>query len=93
MGLVLFRIKVLPSEAGVDLDAMAKSIESKLPAKMAIRTRGKEPIAFGLEALLLDIQAPEEDGVSDSLEDSIRSANLVGDVQILGVSKLSTSLK
>jgi len=88
-----FRVKILPSDAEADLDRVARSVESKLPPGMTLTGHAKEPIAFGLEALLLEIVGPDEEGVSDRLEEALRSAEAVGNVQILGVSRLSTTLK
>lgn len=93
MGSLLFRMKILPSETGVNLDSLVKTVQSKLPSEMQVKTSRKEPIAFGLEALLLDITAPDEEGMGDKLEKTLGSIDSVGNIEMVGVSRLSTSLK
>lgn len=93
MGSVLIRFKVLPKEATTDLEEMARSIEQKLPQGATIRRVEKEPIAFGLFALILDIQAAEEEGTMEKLETTLRSSEHVGEIDVVGVSRLSTKLK
>ncbi|MBI2183926.1 MAG: elongation factor 1-beta [Thaumarchaeota archaeon] len=93
MGSLVFRMKVLPSDTGIDLDALVKTVQSKLPSEMQVRSSRREPIAFGLEALLLDITAPDEEGMGDKLEKALGGIDSVGNVEMVGVSRLSTSVK
>lgn len=86
-------MKVLPSDTGIDLDALVKTVQSKLPSEMQVRSSRREPIAFGLEALLLDITAPDEEGMGDKLEKALGGIDSVGNVEMVGVSRLSTSVK
>jgi translation elongation factor EF-1beta len=51
-----------------------------------------EPIAFGLSAIIVDIVAPEEEGVIDKVEQSVATVPLVGQSELMGVSRLSSRL-
>jgi elongation factor 1-beta len=90
MGMLLARMKILPKEVGTDLKKMTSSIEMVLPKGALIRKVDEDPIAFGLVALLLDIQVEEKEGAVDRVEEAVKKAELVSEVEIKGISKLST---
>lgn len=90
MGLLIAKMKVLPKEVGTDLKKMTSSIEKVLPKGSVIKKVGEEPIAFGLVALLLDIQVEEKEGAVDRVEEAIKKAELVSEIEVKGISKLST---
>jgi elongation factor 1-beta len=92
MGLLLARIKVLPTEADLDMNKVFESIQSNLPGEMIIKRRIEEPIAYGLVALVLDVQIPEKDGIMESLENAVRLSEFVSEIEVLGISKLSTKI-
>lgn len=89
---VLIRLKVLPDDVSVSLDELAEKIMSRLPEGSLLLRRFKEPIAFGLSALILDIRMKESEGTLDRLESSVRDVEHVSQVDVVGVSRLSTSL-
>ncbi len=92
MGSVLVRLKVLPDDISVSLDELAEKISSNLPQGSALLRRSQEPIAFGLSALILDVKVSEGEGILDRLESSIKEVEHVSQVDIIGVSRFSTSL-
>ena len=92
MGSVLVRLKVLPDDISVSLDDLAEQVSSKLPQGSILLRRDKEPIAFGLSALILDVKVSEGEGILDRLESSIKEVEHVSQVDIIGVSRFSTSL-
>ena len=91
MGSVLVRLKVLPDDISIPLDAIAEQISRKLPAGSILVRSAQEPIAFGLSALILDVKVSEEEGILDRLESSIRGVEHVSQVDIIGVSRFSTA--
>jgi elongation factor 1-beta len=93
MGSLIVRMKVLPTDAGINSEDLVESIRGKLPVGMAVKNASEEPIAFGLVASILDIQMEEKDGAMDSLEEAVRSSDLVSQLDVLGISRDSTSLK
>ena len=92
MGSVLVRLKVLPDDVSVSLDELAEQISLRLPKGSSLLRKAKEPIAFGLSALILDIKVGEGEGTLDSLESSIKDVKHVSQVDVIGVSRFSTSL-
>lgn len=92
MGSVLIRLKVLPDDVSVSLDELAEQISVKLPQGSFLLRKAKEPIAFGLSALILDIKVAEGEGTLDRLESSIKEVEHVSQVDVVGVSRFSTSL-
>jgi elongation factor 1-beta len=92
MGSYVVRIKVLPTEANVDLDKIVESIKGSLGADMQIRGKKFEPIAFGLSAIILDVVAPEEEGSIDRVEKCVSGAPMVGQIEMMGISRMSSRL-
>ena len=84
------KMKVLPKEVGTDLKEMVASIEKVLPKGAVIKSTGEEPIAFGLVALLLDILVEEREGAVDRVEEAVKTSELVSEIEVKGISKLST---
>jgi len=93
MGLLLVRLKILPKDVDVKSSELIDSVKRVLPEDMSVVREGEEPIAFGLVASILDVQVEERDGVMDDLEDSVHSSSLVSQIEVLGVSRMSTRLK
>jgi len=92
LGSVLVRLKVLPDDVSVSLDELAEQISLKLPKGSSLLRKAEEPIAFGLSALILDIKVGESEGTLDSLESSIKEVKHVSQVDVIGLSRFSTSL-
>jgi translation elongation factor aEF-1 beta len=91
MGSVLVKLKILPDDVSVPLEDLAERIGRNLPQGSTIIRRSQEPIAFGLSALILYVKVAEEEGILDRLESAIREVEHVSQVDIIGVSRSSTS--
>ena len=74
------------------MNEVFESVQTNLHGEMIIKRRVEEPIAFGLVALVLDIQIPEKDGIMESLENAVRLSEFVSEIEVLGISKLSTKI-
>jgi len=92
MGSYVIRVKVLPGDTSTDHQEIINSVAGRLPSFASLKGHEIEPIAFGLSAIILDIVAPEEDGVVDRVEQSVSSAPLVGQCELMGVSRQSSRL-
>jgi elongation factor 1-beta len=92
MGSYVIRLKVLPQDASTEHHKIVESVANALPAGAEIKGQRIEPIAFGLSAIILDVVTPEEDGIVDKVEHSISNAPLVGQYELIGVSKMSSKL-
>lgn len=92
MGSYVIRMKVLPEDTSTEHQKIIDSVKSKLPSFAQVRSLRIEPIAFGLSAIILDVVAPEEEGTIDKVEQAVSSAPLVGQVETMGVSRMSSKL-
>jgi len=82
MGRVVMLIRVMPVDSEVNLDELAEKIRKELPIEFKIVSTSREPIGFGMESLIVGISVPEEEGVTDRLEEYLRSIEGVGEVQV-----------
>ena len=92
MGSYVIRLKLLPQDTTTDHQKIVDSVAALLPKPAQIRGHKIEPIAFGLSAVIVDVVAPEEDGVIDKIEEIVSKAPLVGQYELIGVSRMSSKL-
>lgn len=92
MGSYVIRLKLLPQDTTTDPQKIVDSVSGVLPKPVQIRGQKVEPIAFGLSAVIVDIVAPEEEGVIDKIEEVVSKAPLVGQYELIGVSRMSSRL-
>jgi len=77
----------------MDPNIISQSIQKNLPSNMEVKRVVGEPIAFGLEATIMDLLIEEKEGEIDLLENVIQSSDLVSQLEIIGVSRFSTNIK
>jgi elongation factor 1-beta len=83
MAEVIVGLKVLPKTIDVDLDKLEKEIKNAIsPERMQ-----REPIAFGLVAILVTKLVPDEAGQVDELERKLKAIEDVGEIEITGISR------
>ena len=83
-------VKVLPEDVNVNLDELVSKIKKKLSEKYELKDYRKEPIAFGLQALLISVIMPENvEGGTEELEKIIAGVSGVGEVSVEYVSRIS----
>jgi elongation factor 1-beta len=92
MGSYVIRLKVLPEDPTIEHQRILDSVASVLPKPAQIRGHKIEPIAFGLSAVIVDIVAPEEEGVIDKIEELVSKAPLVSQYELIAVSRMSSKL-
>lgn len=92
MTAVIARIKIFPIDVGIKSKDIVDSICELLPKGMIVKKTMDEPIAFGLSAAILDIQLEEDEGSMDLLEEAIKKSPKVSQIEIIGVSRVSTSI-
>jgi len=85
-------MKVLPEDPSTDLEGMAVGIGGLLPKPAVIRGHRIEPIAFGLSAIIMDVVAPEEEGMIDKIEEIVSKAPHVSQYEVIAVSRMSARL-
>lgn len=82
MGSVVVSYKIFPVDITVDFDKLKKKIEDSLPKVATIYGFGKEPIAYGLNALIAHIKIPEDkSGVLDEIEKIFSAISEISQVQ------------
>jgi len=87
------RAKILPTGTEIDLDAVAKKIGTLLKDNITLSKYTKEPLAFGLYFLNAEFNLDDKEGQMDSLENTVRSVEGVGEFEVLGLSRSSVDVK
>jgi elongation factor 1-beta len=82
MGNVIMKLRVMPEDVEVDLEALKEKIEAAKPEEVDIRDTGIKPIAFGLKALLIAAVMPDKEGLTDKFVESIKGIEGVANVEI-----------
>ena len=83
MAEVIVGLKVLPKTIDVNLDKLEDEIKKAIsPERMQ-----REPIAFGLVAILVTKLVPDEAGQVDELERKLKAIEDVGEVEVTGISR------
>jgi elongation factor 1-beta len=90
MGSYVVRLKLLPKDTTTEHQKIVDSVSAALPPGARIRGQQIEPIAFGLSAIILDVVVPEEEGAIDKVEQAVSKASLVGQCEMVGVSRMSS---
>lgn len=82
LGNVVIKLRVMPEDVDVDLEALKEKIMAAKPDEVDIRDTGIKPIAFGLKALLIAAVMPDMEGLTDKFIESIRGVEGVANVEI-----------
>ncbi len=88
MGKMIARVKIMPTDIDTNLDDLAYSISRS----MTVKRYSKEPIAFGINALVIDLVVDEENTDTDALEGTLKGYSGVSEVQIVNMSRESARL-
>jgi elongation factor 1-beta len=93
MARLVVRIRILPAETESNLENVVESIKKSLPTGMEMKSSSMEPIAFGLKAILGDFLLDDAEGQMDKLEESIKSIEGVGQIEVTNISRQSVRMK
>jgi elongation factor 1-beta len=93
MARLVVRIRILPADAESNLENVVESIKKSLPTGMDMKSSSMEPIAFGLKAILGDFLLDDAEGQMDKLEESIKSIEGVGQIEVTNISRQSVRMK
>lgn len=84
MGITLIKIKLMPSSPDVDLEELKKKaqeiVESNKGRRVLIE---QQPIAFGLNALIVGFEQDEDEGELDPIENALREIENISSVEII----------
>jgi elongation factor 1-beta len=90
MGHVVVTYKVFPEDIVKNFDAIKAEIKACTPVSAEIMGYGEEPVAFGLVALLVQFQFPEDaEGIVDEVEAKLGQIKGISQVQTLMVRRSS----
>ncbi len=87
------RIRILPAEADSNIDEVIQTLKNQVPDGMELRAHMKEPIAFGLQAIIGDFVLNDDEGQMDKLEESIKNTGGVGEIEVINISRQSVKMK
>ena len=87
------RIRILPAEAESDLESIIETLKTKAPDGIQMFAHLKEPIAFGLHAIIADMVVEDDAGQMDRLEEFVKSVQGVGEIDVLSMSRQSVKMK
>lgn len=89
MGDVIAVFKIMPAGKDTDLDRIKDEIADLIPEGVTIEETETEPVAFGLEALMVTIQMPDSEEISsDAMEQSFAKIEDVESVTIADVGRV-----
>ena len=90
MGHVVVTYKIFPEDIVKDFTPLKNAITALLPKNAELMGYGEDPVAFGLVALLVQLQFPEDEhGIVDDLEVKLGEIKGVSQVQTLMVRRTS----
>lgn len=82
MGSVIVSFKIFPVDITIDFDELKENIRDSLPEFASIYGSNKEPVAFGLNALILHVKIPEDkSGILDEIEKNFEEMSEISQVQ------------
>jgi elongation factor 1-beta len=87
MGKMVIRYKIFPDDISVDLQGLYNEIKQKLEGKAEIGQFKSEPIAFGLNAMILDVRMDDKANV-DAIETVIKEIKNVGELEAIASTKV-----
>lgn len=93
MARLVARIRVMPADAESNLESVVQSIKSSLPQGMEMKGHAMEPIAFGLNAIVGDFVLEDAEGQMDTLEETIKNVEGVGEIDVMNISRQSVKMK
>lgn len=89
MARVLVKIRILPESTDVNLDDLMDKIASMIPEGFKVHFKEKEPMAFGMDCLIIGISMPDEEGYMDKLEDYLRNTEGVQEINVVSMTRIT----
>ena len=93
MSRLVARIKILPADSETDIEKLINNLKMSIPKGMELKAYAKEPIAFGLNAIIGDFLLDDAEGEMEKLEESLKQTEGSGEIQIITISRQSVKMK
>jgi elongation factor 1-beta len=93
MSRLVARIKILPADSETDIETLINNLKMNIPKGMELKAHAKEPIAFGLNAIIGDFLLDDAEGEMEKLEESLKQTDGSGEIQIITISRQSVKMK
>ena len=82
MAKVIVKLRVMPNDVNVNLEAVRKEICNIRIEDVEIKNTGVVPIAFGLKAISVVALMPDKEGLCDKFVDKIKKIDGVQNVEV-----------
>ncbi|MCS7138450.1 MAG: hypothetical protein NZ873_00110 [Crenarchaeota archaeon] len=83
---IVYTLRIFPDENTNDLDELLKRLEKNLKSGR-ITAHQVSDYFFGMKILLVNVEVPEIDGISDRIEEEIRNTDGVSEMEIINVTR------
>ncbi|HDN50856.1 MAG: elongation factor 1-beta [Thermoplasmata archaeon] len=80
MGKVALTVRIMPDEAGIDMEALKERVLGVIPEYVQLVKAEERPIAFGLVALVIQLIMPDQS--PDELLETIGGVERVENVEV-----------
>lgn len=87
------RIKIFPADSETNVESLADKLKMNIPKGMELKSFVKEPIAFGLNAIVGDFLLDDAEGEMEKLEESLKEIDGAGEIQTINISRQSVKMK
>ncbi|TGC07038.1 elongation factor 1-beta [Methanolobus halotolerans] len=87
MGDVAATIKIMPVDVDTDLTALKERLIAALPEGATFGTSKEEPIAFGLNALMMVVMVGDLEGGTEQVEEAFAKVEGVESVMVTEVGR------
>ncbi len=88
MARVVMTLKIMPDGVEIDLDDLLERIKSVIPEGTDVGAIERQPVAFGLIAIRMNLVRDESLGGTDDLEKAISAVEGVAQVEVEMVSRM-----
>ena len=90
---IVVRVKVLPEDIEAKPEKTLEDIRTSTKDVATLMRYRVEPIAFGLNAIIVDFGIEDKEVGTDPLETALLSTKGISQVDVIGVSRSSTHVK
>ncbi len=87
MGDVFIIYRILPESPDVNIEKLINEIKrTNFGDNIEVKDIVTEPLAFGLNIIKVGILAPDEEGITDRIEEILKKIKGIGEIEIEGMS-------